>query len=341
MITLPAELDDAVTRRLARTDSRRLARVALALSERYRGEQLPGDPVPRGEDDVAAYAGWILPATHAQVSGALRMVPRRAGAWSPRSLLDLGAGPGTTAWAATSIWPGIERVLAVEREATFVALGRELAAASMRPGVRDAEWRSADLRDLDTRGELFDLVVVAHVLGEMASGDAGFVLREAWAACRGVLVVVEPGTPKGFGRIEALRRSILAQGACLLAPCPHAGACPLAGGDVAVPPDWCHFVERAQRPGFQRRLKGAELAWEDSKFSFFAAARFPPEPSPWARVLRHPQHGKGHAELDLCTREGRERRIVGRRAGAGWKLARKLEWGSAVESARDLGPDPA
>jgi ribosomal protein RSM22 (predicted rRNA methylase) len=55
-------------------------------------------------------------------------------------------------------------------------------------------------------------------------------------------------------------------------------------------------------------------------------------------VLRHPWHGKGHADLTLCTRAGIIERSVTRSAGAGWRLARKLEWGSGVQQEADLGP---
>jgi ribosomal protein RSM22 (predicted rRNA methylase) len=198
-------------------------------------------------------------------------------------------------------------------------------------------------------------VILAHVANEMASAEAGLMLREAWGSCEGTLVVVEPGTPAGFERVEALRRALLAAGAHPVAPCPHGATCPLAAaaeetraalrrppGRDAVPPgviDWCHFVERVQRPEFQRRLKGAELGWEDAKFSFFAASRAPASDLPWARVLRHPVHGKGHVELDLCAREGRRRLVVGRRA-ATWKAARKLDWGDAIAEPPSLDDPP-
>lgn len=337
MIVLPPELDAAVAARLQSADPRHVGRMAQALSERYRGERAPGERLVRTDDDAVAYAAWMLPATHAQVSGALRMIPRRCGDWSPSSLLDLGAGPGTTAWAASTIWSSLERVVAVEREQAFLALGRRLGEGSARKAVREARWVQDDLREFDPGSERFDLVVLAHVAGELAGGDAGFVVREAWAACDGVLVIVEPGTPQGFARVEALRRSLLAQGARVLAPCPHEQACPLAGGEKLEPPDWCHFAERSQRPAYQRRMKGADLSWEDAKFAFVAVSRFPPVASPWARVLRHPRHGKGHVELDLCAQDGRRPAVVGRSAGAAWKSARKLEWGSAVESEGDLG----
>jgi ribosomal protein RSM22 (predicted rRNA methylase) len=339
VITLPHALEDAVATRLRSADPRALTRAAQALSERYRGERETERRIASGAEDALAYAGWILPATHAQVSGALRMIPRRAGEWEPKTLLDLGAGPGTTAWAAAAIWPSLERVVAVEREPAFVALGRDLARASPHASVREAEWRTEDLRRLDLGSERYDLVVIGLVANEMASGEAGMLLREAWGACDGVLAIVEPGTPSGFGRVEAMRRALLAQGAHALAPCPHGRACPLAGGDELEPPDWCHFAERTQRPEFQRRLKGAELGWEDAKLSFFCGARFDPgDRLPWARVLRHPLHGKGHVELDLCSREGRLARTIGR-SSPDWKLARKLDWGDAWESPPSAGHD--
>lgn len=336
MIVLPHELESGVESLLRRADSRLVARAAERLSQRYRGERVGGERFVTEPEDALAHAGWMLPAAFAQVSGALRMIPRRAAMWSPRSLLDLGAGPGTAAWAAASVWPALERVVAVEREPAFVSLGRELARASPHAAVRDAAWVARDLRDLELGGDRFDLVVLAHVAGELAAGDAGLLLREAWSACDGVLVVVEPGTPAGFERVESLRRALIAKGAHVLAPCPHDAACPLAESGRAEPPDWCHFAERVQRPGFQVRLKRAELAWEDAKFAFVAVARFPSAARPWARVIRHPRHAKGRVELDLCAQEGREARVVGRKAGDGWRVARKLDWGDAVDAA-DLG----
>lgn len=330
MIELPGALQSAVETALAHADSKHLTRVAHALSDRYRAERAPGERLVRTEDDALAYAAWILPATHAQAAGSLRMLCRRAGDFAPRTLLDLGAGPGTVAWAAAALWPSLERIVHVERDPSFVALGRRLAHASPHESVRSAQWRTDDLRRLDLGTERFDLVVAAHVVGELETGDAGWLVREAWRACSGALAIVEPGTPAGFGRIEPARRALLASGARMLAPCPHHDACPLAGGELAEPPDWCHFAERSQRPAFQKRMKGAELGWEDAKFAFVAVARFESSGLPWARVLRHPVHGKGHVELDLCAREGRERRTIGRSAPQ-WKLARKLEWGSALE----------
>lgn len=372
MIELPRELEDFVAGRLEAADLRAIAVAAVDLSQRYRAlapsrlDSLEG---------VLAYAAWMLPATHAQVLGALRAVPLRVGEWRPRSLLDLGGGPGTAAWAALDIWPDIESVTVVDREPAMLDFGREAAAGAPFAALRDAKWLSAGLPGGIPRGQS-SLVILANVVGELDPTEAALVVRRAWEACDGALVIVEPGTPPGFRAVEEARRLAIGLGAHVLAPCPHAGACPLSDlailqagrahgavgrkgseegftpderGNLRVPPgrvppgrvppapDWCHFSERHERPGFQRRVKDASLPWEDAKVSFVVLSRFESGAAPWARVLRHPWHGKGHARFRLCTEEGVVERTVARSAGAGWRLARKLEWGSAVEREEDLG----
>ncbi len=330
MIELPAALQEAVAARLRGVEPRSLARAARELSERYRGERVAARPAVRGEDEVLAHAGWFLPAAYAQLSAVLRMIPLRAGDWAPSSLLDLGTGPGTAAWAATALWPDLRRVVGLDREEAFLALARDLAAASSSTALREATWTARDLRDFAVGRERFDLVVVGHVLGELDERASSRVIRQAFEVCGGVLALVEPGTPAGFARIEAARRALLAQGARMIAPCPHEAPCPLAGGHERAPPDWCHFAERLQRPRFQQRLKEGELGWEDAKFACVVVARFEGA-LPWGRALRHPVHAKGRVTFDLCTAEGRQARTVFKSAGDGWRLARKLEWGSGIE----------
>lgn len=329
MIDLPRELEDFIHDRLAAADGKRVAAAALELSQRYRALAPPRLDSP---ESVLAYATWMLPSTHAQILGALRAIPLRVGEWRPRSLLDLGGGPGTAAWAATDIWPDIESVTVLDREPALLEFGRDAAAQSSSPALREAKWLAAGLPGGVPRGQS-SLVILANVVSELGPTENPLVLRRAWEACDGVLVIVEPGTPPGFRAIEEARRLMISLGAHVLAPCPHASACPLA----EAAPDWCHFSERHERPEFQRRVKDASLPWEDAKVSFVVLARFESAGRPWARVLRHPWHAKGHADLRLCTEAGAADRTVARSAGAGWKLARKLEWGSAVEREQDLG----
>ncbi|MEU6999665.1 small ribosomal subunit Rsm22 family protein [Nonomuraea sp. NPDC046570] len=94
------------------------------------------------------------------------------------------------------------------------------------------------------------------MLGEMPSAAQEAVVR--WSAERAAtVVVVEPGTPEGYARVLAARDRLIGLGLRIAAPCPHAGPCPVTAGD------WCHFSARLPRTGLHRRLKAAELGFED------------------------------------------------------------------------------
>jgi ribosomal protein RSM22 (predicted rRNA methylase) len=169
-------------------------------------------------------------------------------------------------------------------------------------------------------------VLASYALAEIAPAAQPGVVGALWAACRGVLAIVEPGTPAGYARILAARDALIAAGAAVLAPCPHANACPL------VAPDWCHFSVRLPRSRDHRLAKSAEAPFEDEKFAYLLAAR--PQVAAAAgapRVLAHPRAGKPGVELKLCTPEGLERRFVGRRDKPAHAAARRLRWGDALD----------
>jgi ribosomal protein RSM22 (predicted rRNA methylase) len=136
------------------------------------------------------------------------------------------------------------------------------------------------------------------------------------------MAVVEPGTPAGYSRVLAAREALLAAGFRVVAPCPHQAPCPLRE------PDWCHFAVRINRSSLHRRVKGAQLGYEDEKFAYVVGIRDQlPQPPP-ARVLRHPVTRKGLVALRLCTREGTVApETVSKRQGDRYRAARDLVWG--------------
>ena len=82
-----------------------------------------------------------------------------------------------------------------------------------------------------------------------------------------------------------------------------------------------------KRQSLHRRIKGGSLAYEDEKFAYVAAARFPVEPAP-SRVVRRPQIRKGQVLLDLCETDPSLRRTtITKRHGDLYKAARDTEWG--------------
>ncbi len=235
--------------------------------------------------------------------------------FAPKSLLDLGAGPGTAAWAAMEQFPSLERITLVERDAELMRLGKALAAGN---GFEEAHWIAADLRSYAP--EPHDVVVLSYALGELSAADARRVLASAWKATR-VLIVIEPGTPKAFARMVEVRKQLIVEGATIAAPCPHENECPmLAAGD------WCHFSERLERTSEHRRMKRGSLGYEDEKFSYLAATRLPVAER-GARIVRHPQIHSGYVQLQLCTDARLEAKTVTKSQKDFYRAARKSKWG--------------
>ncbi len=340
---LPEELRAGLREAVAPWGGAELARASAELTRAYRAQDAPARLTPAQR---AAYASVRLPATFAAVSRVLGELRARRPSARVRRLLDLGAGPGTAAWAACALFPELEQVTCVERDPAFIALGRDLAARSPSAALRGATWITADLERLDAWPGGHDLVVAAYALGELGERAALRVAHGARQAAAGALVVVEPGSPAGFARVLTLRASLLLSGARLVAPCPHAGACPLdatsgeaSGARPQAPAgrearDFCHFGARVSRSAEHRRAKGAALGHEDEKYSFVALALDEPasdETRAAARVLRRPLARSGHVVLDLCTLDGIERRTIGRSAGPAYRAARELAWGDGWE----------
>jgi ribosomal protein RSM22 (predicted rRNA methylase) len=278
-----------------------LKRAAATLSDSYREGRAPR---LADADRTAAYLVTRMPATYAAAYAVLREVAARAGAIG--SILDAGAGTGAASLAARAHFQNANITL-IERDSAFTAAARHW--------LPDAAVIAADIARLELLPP-HDLVIAAYSLGEFSAPLAA----RLWQAARVALVLIEPGTPRGFSLIRKVRGDLLAAGARMLAPCPAETACPL------VDPDWCHFAARVERSSLHRRVKGGELGHEDEKFSYVALTRQPVE-LPAARIIRHPQHRPGLIEIETCTAAGLRSERVTRRDRDRFRLARKAAWG--------------
>lgn len=298
------------------------------LSHRYRDKGQRRELVGKKEGFMeseahrSAYAVSRMPATYSVVRRALKELYKRIPSLAINSLLDLGCGPGTAVWAVADVFPELGKATLIERDAQLIAMGKRFAAKSEHPAVSKAEWLQGNLQS-EQPFPAHDLVILSYVIGEFTETVAEELVRRAWQATKQALVVIEPGTPAGFERIRAARAALIASGAHLAAPCPHAEACPMSGGD------WCHFAERVERTSRHRQVKGGSLNYEDEKFSYVVGVRQPCA-LPEARILRHPLKRTGHVCLTLCTKKGLKQRTVSRKEGDLYKEARKLEWGDEI-----------
>lgn len=317
---LPPLLRQGVDAALVGINLPDLGRAAGILSARYRAEIRDGRF--HLSDDLAAraYLATRLPATYAAIRAAMAAIAEVRPDFTPSTLLDLGAGPGSAFWAAMDCWPGLHHALLVEGSAAIRSWGEKLAQEAPVP----VEWHACDVTEPLASMQPRDLVTLAYVLDELDEAARGPLVDRLWTLTLDTLLVVEPGTPAGWERILAARDRLIAAGATLVAPCPHAAACPL------MRPDWCHFSRRVARSRLHRQAKGAEVPWEDEKFIYLAASRFPGQ-QPTARVIAPPRLGSGQVRLKLCRPDGQaEERLFTKRSGADFKQARRADWGDAL-----------
>jgi ribosomal protein RSM22 (predicted rRNA methylase) len=272
----------------------------------------------RRADDALAYAAVRMPATYAAVRAAIAMASSHlpTDARQPTSLIDVGAGTGAATIAAIDAWRSLTDVTMVEANPAMAALGRDLIAST---GVTPR----LDPRDVTRIAALpaAELVIMSYVLVELTADRAAPLVLSCLAAAGQTIVLVEPGTASGFARIRSARDQIIQAGWSIVAPCPHAAACPL------VDPDWCHFKVRLPRTRAHMQIKGASVPFEDEPYAVMVATKAAATRAP-NRILRAPVISRGDVRLRLCTPTGAADQVIARNH-SNFKTAKKTSAGDS------------
>jgi ribosomal protein RSM22 (predicted rRNA methylase) len=307
----PPALAGTIARMLEGVSRKDLVARAGKLSAAYRAGQNSGGIA--GRNDALAYLLARAPATFAASAAVFARIKQVALAFAPQSLCDIGAGPGTAAWAASIAWPSLTTINLLEPNAQFRAMAQTLLpSARIIAGDLGAEKPGADL------------VVAAYVLAEQPERIAGAIACDLWNVTGRMLVLVEPGTPHGFARIRAARAALIAAGAHIAAPCTHDNDCPMTGSD------WCHFSQRLPRSRDHMTLKTASVPFEDERYAYVVAT--PEKISSGARIIKPPVESKPGVILPLCDETGLRNPFVAGRDKAAYRAVRKLEWGDVIAS---------
>jgi len=292
---------------LERVSRRELAVRAAKLSAAYRA----GGTSAQVADRMGALAYLVAryPATYAAAQAALRRTVEASPRFAPSSLLDVGAGPGTVAFAARATWPSLSAITLLEPNAVFRAVAEEL-------------WPDARIAAGTLSGTLpsADLVTAGYVLAELDRAQIPQAARDLWQAAQGMLILIEPGTPEGFARIRVARQTLTLDGAHIAAPCTHDQNCPMSGGD------WCHFSERLARSRDHMMAKSATVPFEDERYSYLAVSRAAVAHAD-ARIIKPPMEQKPAILFPLCDGSGLQVKAVPRRDKDQCRIARKKKWG--------------
>lgn len=318
---LPEALARAIETELDAHDAKAIRNAAAALSEAYRGRR----PIARALSPLerAAYLAIRFPATFASASAVWGELARVCDLSNVRTVVDVGAGPGTASLAGSSILPDAKFSL-VERDSAWRQTAERLATALM----IDSSFKVGTLPGAIAPHHI---VISTYALNELAESERAAAITGLWTAARTALIILEPGTPKGFAVCEAARTQALAAGAHAAAPCTHNERCPM----TVI--DWCHQPVRVARSASHRTAKLGTLGYEDEKFSYIILTREPPLRIAPARIVRKPIRSAGHVHLDLCSESGLRRTTVARSDKENYRSARDVEWGEVWPPDQDGG----
>ena len=329
---LPTAVHAALNLALDGVKRDRLMSAAAHLSQVYRDWGHSDQAVP-SRDAALAYAIARMPATYAAAVRVFGEVQRRSPDFAPRSVRDLGAGPGTATLAALATWPSLRELTLVEPNPHMRELAQLFLAHAGTSSERRLQIQATDAAS-GRRDGAAELVVMSYVLAEHPLDRIAPLAHSAAAHTTDTLVIIEPGRTAGFERIKLARAALATDGAMrIIAPCPHAAPCPLPA------PDWCHFSVRLARSRDHKLLKAADAPFEDEPYSYVALTRSQACAAAPARVLRPPIVSKAEVVLRLCTAEGLAERRLSRRDKAGYKAAKGIDWGDTVDLAVNAPPE--
>ena len=269
---------------------------------------------------ILGYVATRMPATQ----GVLESVFTKLPADNIKTMIDLGSGPGTALLAAKNILPKLESALAIEKNINMITAAQQLWRDNIYEHKTQCcltiEWQQQDLTTLTTL-PITDVVVISYALNEIKQSHYTKILALAFASAQRYIVIIEPGSHRGFDIIKTVRSYLIEQGGYVIAPCTHSQDCPITGQD------WCHFSERIRRSTEHRQVKKASLSHEDEKYSYVIISKNKPLDHKGARIIKQPLKRHGHVRLDLCESSDITQKIITRKDNVAYKHARRSEWG--------------
>lgn len=291
---------------------------AKEISKKYRANDNNGIRLVTKSNEAIAYALSRMPATYESVASVIEKI-FELNDFEINTVLDVGAGTGAGTWAVFDKL-GPKNFLCLEREQEMINIGKKLMCNSELEKI--VNWKQFDvLKDqLDNK---YDLVIISYMINELPKEHIQKVLEKIWNATNEVLIIIEPGTPKGFSNILEIRKKLINEKANLIAPCSHELECPIGKND------WCNFSCRIQRSKVHKMLKDGQSPFEDEKFSYVAFSRKKVYKVN-NRILRHPIINKVFSEYKICTKDGIKNVKISKKNGILYKEAKKKSTGDSL-----------
>lgn len=305
------ELNEAIQAILQKDNIKEIDKSAKTISKRYRENDNDGKRLATSSHEAIAYALSRMPATYEVVTSVMSNIFEK-NEFEIKSALDVGSGTGTAVWAMYNNY-NFKSYTCLEREQEMINIGKELMNGSNISNL--VNWKKFDAV-VDSISNQADMVITSYMINELPKEKVDIVIDKLWQATKKVLVIIEPGTPRGYANILHIRNYLLNKNGHIIAPCPHEDKCKLPKDD------WCQFACRIQRNKIHRKLKDGSSPFEDEKYSYIAFSKDIVEKAP-NRILRHPIINKGFSEYKVCMEDEIKNIKLSKKDGNIYKEAKK------------------
>jgi ribosomal protein RSM22 (predicted rRNA methylase) len=313
------KLFDSINKALTNFSLKELKSLSLQLSQKYKQKK---HKYFSSDKERLAYIVSRMPATFAALKNVLKEIKINFPDLEIKSVLDLGSGPATAAWAMFSVFENINQMRLVEKD-SILNLGKNL--------IKDENYFDKLIFDqtdiLKIKNFDYDLVCLSYVTTEIKKPFIDKIIKRWFYSNSKIIVFLEPGTMYGFKNIKYIRQNLIKLGSRIIAPCPNDLKCPMPEND------WCHFFVRLQRSKQHKYLKEGSLAYEDEKFSYVIATKLNFD-CKYSRVLRRPIIKKDDISLVLCSKGEITKEIISRKDRKRYKISQKARWGDRFDVER-------
>src|SRR5215468_9057987 len=167
---LPPDLKAGLARLAEGVSRKAIAERAAAQSRIYRAGG--GSQAIATDAAAVAYALVRMPATYAAAIAVFDAARDVLPAFQPRSLLDVGAGPGTATFAAARAFDSIADIRLLDANASLRALALTLMVEAdnetLRQVVPRQSYQQGDALTLLVKAQPADLVIASYTAGEIA-----------------------------------------------------------------------------------------------------------------------------------------------------------------------------
>lgn len=300
------------------------------INEAYRDKSArDGELEIRDEKDAIVYSLYRMPATSSVISKVLDGLLEEDCNFMANSVLDIGSGTGASLLSMNSILSNDCKVTLMEEQSAMISSSLKL--QKLLKNDYDEKWDIDNLKGnfLEYKFEKenhFDLILSSYMVNELNESEINNFADKVDELSFKYLVIIVPGTPHHYRKLNTLRENLINKGMFIVSPCRFTGKCHLQVDN------WCHFYRRVERSSLMRRIKDGELSYEDEKFSYLILTKEKAEDKSGIRILRHPEIRKGFIKISGCGRNGIKEYIFTK--GKNKELYKKVKdcsWGSLIE----------